>query len=317
MITEPSDGSTRSIVNDFRVPHRRPGVCVHCADVLSGVFRGSEALAAGALTRAALRGPRYRRLLPDVYTPAALEPDLALRSRAAYVWAGNRGVLTGYSAAEMLSAACAPAGAPAELALPGTHPKAPPGVLIRQVTLARDERRTYRGVELTTPVRTAYDLARRCSLAEAVVAVDALAGRFGFAPKEVLGLARRHRGARRTLRLPEVVALAEPLAASAMESRLRLVLVLGGLPRPAVQYRVPDRRAHVVASVDLAYPEQLIAIEYEGADHFAGHRVVRDVHRYTRLVDLGWRVYRYTADDVYQRPARIVAEITRALRHPR
>ncbi|MCU1655152.1 MAG: hypothetical protein JWQ60_6301, partial [Pseudonocardia sp.] len=139
------------------------------------MFRGSEALAAGALTRAALRGPRYRRLLPDVYTPAALEPDLALRSRAAYVWAGNRGVLTGYSAAEMLSAACAPAGAPAELALPGTHPKAPPGVLIRQVTLARDERRTYRGVELTTPVRTAYDLARRCSLAEAVVAVDALA----------------------------------------------------------------------------------------------------------------------------------------------
>ncbi|MDT7775546.1 MAG: hypothetical protein QOC67_4470, partial [Pseudonocardiales bacterium] len=159
--------------------------------------------------------------------------------------------------------------------------KAPPGVLIRQVTLVRDERRIYQGVELTTPVRTAYDLARRCSLAEAVVAVDALAGRFGFAPKEVLGLARRYRGARRTLRLPEVVALAEPLAASAMESRLRLVLVLGGLPRPAVQYRVPDRRAHVVASVDLAYPEQLIAIEYEGADHFAGHRVVRDVHRYT------------------------------------
>jgi hypothetical protein len=28
-------------------------------------------------------------------------------------------------------------------------------------------------------------------------------------------------------------------------------------------------------------------------------------------------VYRYTADDVYQRPARIVAEVTRALRHPR
>jgi Protein of unknown function (DUF559) len=181
--------------------------------------------------------------------------------------------------------------------------------------LAEDERGTYRGVELTTPVRTGYDLARRCSLAEAVVAVDALAGSLRVCAQGGAGAGVAASGRAGDVRLPGVVALAEPLAASAMESRLRLVLVLGGLPRPAVQYRVPDRRAHVVATVDLAYPARLIAIEYEGADHFAGHRVARDVHRYTRLVDLGWRVYRYTADDVYQRPARIVTEITRALGH--
>jgi hypothetical protein len=286
--------------------------------VLGGVFRGSDAVAAGLLTASALRGPRYRRLLPDVYAPAELDADLALRARAGYLWASRHsGVLGGWAAAELFATHCAPAGAPVEVVLPDARVRTPAGLVVYRDRLAEDERRTYRGVGLTTPVRTAYDLARRCSLAEAVVAVDALAGRFGFAPAEILGLARRHRGARRTLRLPEVVALAEPLAASAMESRLRLVLVLGGLPRPAVQYRVPDRRAYVVATVDLAYPEQLIAIEYEGADHFAGHRVARDVHRYTRLVDLGWRVYRYTADDVYQRPARIVAEVTRALRHPR
>ncbi|HEV7788052.1 MAG TPA: DUF559 domain-containing protein [Pseudonocardia sp.] len=285
--------------------------------MLGGVFRGSDAVAAGLLTASALRGPRYRRLLPDVYAPAELDADLALRARAGYLWASRySGVLGGWAAAELFATHCAPAGAPVEVVLPDARVRTPAGLVVYRDRLAEDERRTYRGIGLTTPVRTAYDLARRCSLAEAVVAVDALAGRFGFAPAEILGLARRHRGARRTLRLPEVVALAEPLAASAMESRLRLVLVLGGLPRPAVQYRVPDRRAYVVATVDLAYPEQLIAIEYEGADHFAGHRVARDVHRYTRLVDLGWRVYRYTADDVYQRPARIVAEVTRALRHP-
>lgn len=33
---------------------------------LTGPFRGSDALAAGALTRGELRGPRFRRLFPDV-----------------------------------------------------------------------------------------------------------------------------------------------------------------------------------------------------------------------------------------------------------
>jgi hypothetical protein len=59
----------------------------------------------------------------------------------------------------------------------------------------------------------------------------------------------------------------------------------------------------VVATVDLAYPADLVAIEYEGADHFTDLRVLRVGGRYTRLAALGWRVYRYFAPDVYGRPA--------------
>ena len=48
-------------------------------------FRGSHAVAAGLVTRDRLRGPRYRRVLPDVYCRAAADPsDLLLRSLAAY-----------------------------------------------------------------------------------------------------------------------------------------------------------------------------------------------------------------------------------------
>ena len=46
--------------------------------------------------------------------------------------------------------------------------------------------------------------------------------------------------------------------------------------------------------------------------HAEPGRVLRDVGRYTRLVDLGWRIYRYTKLDVYGDPGRIVAELTRA-----
>lgn len=282
--------------------------------MLDAPFRGTLAVAAGLLSRRALSGRGYRRLFPDVYAPASLVPDLALRSRAAYVWAEGRGILGGYSAAELLTAPCAPADTPAELILRRTHRRAPAGLVIRQDELADDEWRTSQHVDLTTPVRTAYDLARRGTLVEAVVALDAVAGRFGFAPGEVLALAERYPRARGTRRLPEVVALADPSSGSLMESRLRLVLVLAGLPRPVAQHGVCDGDGRRVATVDLAYPEHLIAIEYEGADHFTDEQGRRDVHRYTRLVDLGWRVYRYTSRDVYLHPERITTEVDRALR---
>jgi len=277
------------------------------------VFRGSAAVTPGLLTRAALRGPRYRRLLPDVYAPAGLPPDLALRSRAAFLWGRGRGVLAGYSAAELLAADCAPAGAPAELALPDAHQRSPAGLIVRQVRLADDEHLARGGIAMTTPLRTAYDLARRCPLVEAVVAVDALAGRYGFTGADLTAFAARYPGARGTLQLADMVGLVEPAAESAMETRLRLVIVHGGLPRPVAQHLVADERGQIVARVDLAYPESLVAIEYEGADHFTDRQVMRDGRRYTQLADLGWRVFRYFAHDVYRRPDRITSEIRRAL----
>jgi very-short-patch-repair endonuclease len=44
--------------------------------------------------------------------------------------------------------------------------------------------------------------------------------------------------------------------------------------------------------------------------------VLRDAGRYTRLVDRGWRIYRYTRFDVYGDPTRIITELTRALGRP-
>jgi very-short-patch-repair endonuclease len=97
-----------------------------------------------------------------------------------------------------------------------------------------------------------------------------------------------------------------------METRLRLVLVLGGLPAPEVQFPVlADGRRRAVW-LDLAYPQQRIGIEYEGADHTRPQRVLRDAGRYP-LVDQGWRMYRFTKREVYTEPDDILATIDRAL----
>jgi hypothetical protein len=64
--------------------------------------------------------------------------------------------------------------------------------------------------------------------------VDALANRGRFDPVDVLRLAKRYPGARGSAGLSRIVELADRRAGSPMETRLRLVLVLRGLPVPEV-----------------------------------------------------------------------------------
>ena len=112
--------------------------------------------------------------------------------------------------------------------------------------------------------------------------------------------------------VPSVVALASPYAGSPMETRLRLLIIRAGLPPPRVQWVVQDPETRTAFWLDLAWPDLRIGIEYEGAPHTEAARVLRDIARHTRLVDLGWRTYRYTKQDMYGNRARIVAELTRA-----
>lgn len=277
-------------------------------------FRGSTAVTAGMVTKNELRGPRFIRLFPDTYVAVRDEPpDLELRSHAAYRYVEGRGVLAGYSAAELLGASCGSRDAPAEIVAPSGH-RNQPGLLVRRERLTPDDVMDVRGIRTTTPVRTAFDLARRGGLVERVVAVDALARRHRFAPDQLLHLTVRYRGARGVDRIPEVLAHADRRSGSPMETRLRMVIVQGGLPRPEAQWVVQDPRTRTAVWLDLAYPERRIAIEYEGGGHADADAVLRDVGRYTALVDKGWRVYRYTKFDVLRNPDKIVDDLARALR---
>jgi hypothetical protein len=277
-------------------------------------FRGSLAIAAGLVTAKMLRGPRFLRVFPDTYVRrASASPDLRLRSLAAYRYVEGRGVLSGYSAAVLLGADCADPEAPAEVTVPGGGQRPHDGLQVHRGVLSEDEIRRCRGVLVTSPRRTAYDLGRRPDLVEAVVGIDALANAGRFPPADVLELAQHHPGARGCRDLRRAVALADPRAGSPMETRLRLILVLRGVPEPEVQFPVLDDVRRRVVWLDLAYPEQRIGIEYEGADHGRPERVLLDAGRYTRLVDAGWRMYRFTKYQVYAEPDEIAATIRRAL----
>jgi hypothetical protein len=122
------------------------------------------------------------------------------------VLVGRCGVLGGYSAAELLRASCGPLNAPAEVIVSGRR-RSYPGLSVRHEDVPLHERWRVGPTIVTSPIRTALDIACRGSLVEAVVGVDALAHRFGFLPRDVMRCAYRHPGRRGTTRLPRVVHL--------------------------------------------------------------------------------------------------------------
>jgi hypothetical protein len=152
---------------------------------------------------------------------------------------------------------------------------------VRRDEPATDEITHVAGWAVTTPLRTAYGIARRLPLVEAVVALDALAFVQKIAPADVPLPARRHLGSRGSAQLPEVVALSNALAESPMETRIRLALHFAGLPAPVLQHPVGPYR------LDLAYPDLMVAVEYDGRHHLDADQALYDLHRATYLGGCG------------------------------
>lgn len=277
-----------------------------CSEVLTSPFRGSRAIARGLVTAKQLRGARYVRLFPDVYADASLELTYALRSRAAFLLVQGRGVLCGYSAAELLHAGCGPPSADAEVLIPERDGRRHPGLRVHRGRLFADEVCEVDGIALTTPLFTAWTLARRSSLVEAVVAVDALAHVHGLDPRDVVRVGYRRIGARGSRGLPEVIRLADPLSGSPMETRIRLSIVLAGLPPPVLQHPVGPYY------LDMAYPELMLGIEFDGREHLDPGRALRDLAREGYLGRRGWDVLRFPAREVY-RPGWVAAQVGRKI----
>jgi very-short-patch-repair endonuclease len=275
---------------------------------MDGPFLGSRAVAEGLLTPAEVRSPRFQPIFRDVYVEAGQEVDLLLRSRAAHLLVPPGGALCGHSAAEVLGARCSPPNARAELIAPRGNVAKRRDLIVRQAALTPVEVCEVDSLRVTTPLRTAYDLGRRLELVAAVGAVDALARLGGFAPTDLL---YGPIGARGRRRLPEVVALSDPLAESVMETRLRVQLVLGGLPKPVSQFEIVDAHGVVRVRVDLAYPEARLALEFDGAHHFDDEFSRRDRQRDLWLDDLDWQTMRFTSDDLLKTPLQTVRRVQR------
>ncbi|BCB86821.1 DUF559 domain-containing protein [Phytohabitans suffuscus] len=279
-------------------------------------FRGGDAVAAGLLTRRMLTGPAWRPMLPGVYAHADAfrEADHRTWCDAAALLLPPGGAIGGLSAAYLWGANLVSVDAPVTLVVPRTSRlRAHPRLRIVRSGLPPDDVTRFGGLPVTTPLRTAFDVGRWLPRAEALVAVDALLSRRVVKLPQLIDYAAGRSGWLGLPRLREVLALAEPLTESPMESRLRLLIIDAGLPPPVAQHDVRDAQGRFIGRVDLAYPRWRIAIEYEGDHHRERAHFRQDVHRLNALRAAGWLVLRFTADDVLGHPGRTAAQIATAI----
>lgn len=257
-------------------------------------FIGSEAVAAGRLTRHQLR-TSFVAVHKDVYVPRGTRPTAIMRAKAAWLRSKRKGVLAGFSASALHGARFIGPEVPANMFDRYCRPTR--GVVVWEDTPDDDEVCTIGEMRLTTPARTAVDLARKFPEDVAVAAIDALARAARLSVADIEMASARHRGQRGIRQARKAIGLVDPKAESPRETALRLLIIRSGLPKPESQYPIVNEYGALIGFVDFAWPELKIAIEYEGAHHTDPDQVRRDIARIESIVEAGWIVVRVTARD--------------------
>ncbi|BBY51782.1 hypothetical protein MARA_52500 [Mycolicibacterium arabiense] len=246
-------------------------------------FVGSELLD-GGLTPGQLRW-RYRAVHPRIYVPRDAASSIQLDAYAAWLWTDRRGIVSGRAAAALHGAQWVIPGTPIEMIAPQGRPRA--GVLIRNQRIDWDEVCMLDDVSVTTPTRTALDLARHFARDTAVRYLDALAAATGITAEDVAPLVERYRGARGMKRARIALDLMDGGAQSPKETWLRLLAVDAGYPRPRTQIRVHDGNSE--AFLDMGWDEPMIGLDYDGEQHQTDRqRFVHDIGRNAVVERQGW-----------------------------
>jgi hypothetical protein len=248
---------------------------------MSEVFVGTEMLARGGLTKGQLRW-NYCAIFPDVYAPKATAPSLRRNTVGAWLWSGRNGVIAGRAAAALHGDTWVDATTPIEMIWRSGRP--PLGIVARNERIEADEIVDMDGMLVTSPARTALDLARHSPRDMAVRHLDALIRATGVTTLSLAGRYPRARGLRRS---EVALSLADPGAQSPRETWLRLLLIDAGLPAPRTQIRVSD--GFNEAFIDMGYDEPKVGLDYDGQHHSADReQYVHDIGRAELIDRQGW-----------------------------
>ena len=201
-----------------------------------GPFTLAEARRAG-LTRWHLEGASWRRIGPGLYAWVELAETPDLRLEAARLRLPASAAFSGKRAAWLHGLDVSPC-EPIEAILPGDGGGwERGGIGVRRAALDDGEVVARRGFRATSLVRTLSDLSRKLSLVEAVVITDMALHAGLVHDTELCAWIDRHAGRKGVGAVRLVQEFAEAAAESPMETRLRMLLVLNGLPRPEGRWK--------------------------------------------------------------------------------
>jgi len=256
-------------------------------------------------------GTHGRKLL----TLAGGEKLLAIGAGSALAGAGANATVSHQTAAHLHKISLV---GRAELAVHLTRPSgadwhAPAGIRLHSGALPDEHVTAYLGLRVTTAARTVVDLARALPFRAGVVAADsALHQRLATKDEllSVLEICSRWRG---TSVAADVIAFANGLSESPLESIARAVFRDGGLPTPKLQALIGT--AEDVARVDFFWAKYRTIVEVDGAVKYADPaRAIAQLERDSWLRSLGYEVVHFTWEEITTMPDVVVARIREAFR---
>ncbi|MEU4465609.1 hypothetical protein AB0G20_18150 [Streptomyces sp. NPDC024017] len=291
-----------------------------------GVLLTCRALESGwparGLTRA-LRAEGWERLQAGAWAEPGRAPDLPTRLRAVQLL-NPRLVVSHRSAAALwrIETLVPAAAAPLEFIDPAlTFRGKARGVRVRRMLLDCRDVALRHGLRLTSPVRTLTDLLRTLPRDDALVALESAvtyrrvggARRAPLAGLDLVGaaLASPAQGLARARRWLD---LCDPRAGSPAETIARMRMAEAALrPESQVELFTPLGRRVVL---DFLFRREGLAVEIEGyAYHGTREAHRRDVSRFNQVIQCPEvrTLLRFTAQDVFHHPDRMISEIRAAL----
>jgi very-short-patch-repair endonuclease len=279
-------------------------------------FTRADALRHG-LTQKSLRGPRFRKLFRNVYVDATT-PATALQRVL--------GALTLFD--ELAWASHASAARVYDVPIPTI---AEEHVSVRSANVRRHHPgirthvgsswhvRHHQGVRVSDHGQMFVEMAELIGLVDLVVVGDHLARKGLVHPDELRRFcaASTHRAAKAAQR---AAAYVRDRVDSPMETRLRMLIVLAGLPEPQINHTIRTDDGEPLRRYDLSYPEITLIIEYDGRQHIEREESWEsDLSRREAIDDEGWRILVVVSAGIYRSPEHTVARVWKALRdrgHP-
>lgn len=275
-------------------------------------FSRAEARTAGIRLRELL-GSGFHKIFFDCYVAATVPITTSLRADAA-LGVSPPGSCVSHHTAAQLWGGRPPESADTHVTVPDENGRSVRQGLKSHIAPAGLRVTKLRGVPITTPQQTFLDLAAAgLDLVALVVLGDSLIKACGLMPQQFVDACAGWHG-RGAKRARKAAGFLREGVDSAMESRLRMLLVLAGLPEPTVNHILRQVDGAWKRRLDLCFPSLKLIIEYDGRHHAENSRQwLSDLKRREELDALGWRIIVITRDDFYLTPDEVLVRVRDAL----
>jgi very-short-patch-repair endonuclease len=275
-------------------------------------FTRGDAVRAG-ISPKVLRTSLFRRVFRGVFISADVPDSPFVRAEAALTLHPPT-AFASHTTAALLYDLPVPVDARVHVTVPTDRDRRSRPEIRNHVTNKLPRVAMWRGLRVSHPFRMFVELASMLSLVDLVVVGDALVKLFKVKAARLVEECRASTAhhAATALRAARFV---RDGVDSPMESRLRMLIVLAGLPEPDVNHKIRDERGRLLRRLDLSYPALRLIVEYDGRQHIEREESWdSDLARREEFDDEGWRILVVTAKGIYRQPERTLGRVLRALK---